>query len=126
MRCSLNKVPLQHKVQDSISRLPDCAGEASDALVIKGDAPNLLRLPEAECPAIGIRPPRSRSSKSWDNKPHHLVHWREFLVRTSITKISVVTETHRSSVPIKLPNGTRMGMLTNASGGWLISFGLLG
>ena len=36
-------------------------------------APKLLRLPEAECPVILIRLPRSRSPKSWDNIPGPVV-----------------------------------------------------
>ena len=30
------------------------------------DAPDLLRLSEADCPMVSIRPPRSRRPKSWD------------------------------------------------------------
>ena len=48
------------KVLGVISRLPGCAGQASDA-------PKLWGLPESECPAIWTRLPRTRSvRKPWD------------------------------------------------------------
>ena len=47
------------KVLGVISRLPGCAGQASDA-------PKLWGSPESECPTIWTRPPRSRCPKSWD------------------------------------------------------------
>ena len=59
------------KVWDVRSRLPDCAGEASDAVsaytqVNMEDASDLLRLPKSECPTVWIRLPRSRCPQSWD------------------------------------------------------------
>ena len=47
------------KVLGVISRLPGCAGQASDA-------PKLWGLPESECPSIWSPLPRSRCPKSWD------------------------------------------------------------
>ena len=51
------------EVQDVISRLPGCAGQASGAVaaytqVTIEDAPKLWRLPESECPTIWIRLPK--------------------------------------------------------------------
>ena len=57
------------KVVDAISRLPGCAGEASDAVSAHTQVkmellPKLLRFSEFECSLIWVRPPRSRCPKS--------------------------------------------------------------
>ena len=57
------------KVPDAISRLPGCAGQASNAVSAKTqvkmeDAPTLLELSESECQAFWISLPRSRRPKS--------------------------------------------------------------
>ena len=90
------------KVSDVNSRLPDCAGEASDAVtqytqLTMEDASKLLRSLEAECPVIWIRSPRSRSPKSWDNIP-------------DLADIQ--------------GKSTKMGMLLHNSNKWLISISL--
>ena len=51
-----------HNVFDVISRLPDCAGDASDAVSAypqakMEDGPDLSSLPKSECPTIWIRLP---------------------------------------------------------------------
>ena len=56
------------KVMDIISRLPDCAGQAADAIsaytqVKMEDAPSLL----TECPDIWTRRPRHKWPKSWSS-----------------------------------------------------------
>ena len=48
------------KVMDVIARLPDCAGQAADAMSAKTkvkleDAPKLVKIPKSECPYIWIR-----------------------------------------------------------------------
>ena len=60
------------KVMDIISRLPDCDGQAADAVssytqVRMKDAPKLLKIPKSECPDIGIRLPRHKWPKSWSS-----------------------------------------------------------
>ena len=50
------------KVLDTVSRLPGCSGQSSDAVSAETqvkfkDAPELLRLPEEDCPIIWIRLP---------------------------------------------------------------------
>ena len=60
------------KVMDVIARLPDCDGQAADAVsaytqVKMEDAPRLLRIPRSECPEILTRLPRHRWPKSWMN-----------------------------------------------------------
>ena len=55
------------KVLGVITRLPGCAGQASDAVsanvqttqVKMKDVPKLLRIPESQCPTIWIRLPLS-------------------------------------------------------------------
>ena len=53
------------KVMDVIARLPDCDGQAADAIsaytqVNLEDAPRLLRIPKSECPDVWIRLPRQK------------------------------------------------------------------
>ena len=60
------------KVMDFISRLPECAGQAADAVsaysqVKMEDAPKLLKIPKSECPDIWIRLPRHKWPKSWSS-----------------------------------------------------------
>ena len=60
------------KVMDVIARLPDCDGQAADAVsaytqVKMEDAPRLLRIPRSESPEIWTRLPRHRWPKSWMN-----------------------------------------------------------
>ena len=60
------------EVMDIISRLPQCAGQAADAVsactqVKMEDAPKLLKIPTSECPDIWIRLPRRKWPKSWSS-----------------------------------------------------------
>ena len=57
---------------DVISRLPGCAGQASDAVsaythVKMKDAPEVLHLSEEDCPKIWISLPKARGPKNWDS-----------------------------------------------------------
>ena len=86
-------------VLDVTSRLPGCAGQASDAVsgyteVKMGDAPTLLGT--LECQTIWIRPPRSRRPKSWDEIQEPVVPlernwyghpWTGLLRATTIWKV---------------------------------------
>ena len=59
-------------VMDVMTRLPDCAGQAVDAVsactqVKMEDAFILLKLPQSECPDVWIRLPRHKWPKSWSN-----------------------------------------------------------
>ena len=60
------------KFSDTISKLPDMAGETSDAIsaytqVKMTEADGLLRMPKEKCPEIWIRiPPRQRPN-GWNN-----------------------------------------------------------
>ena len=58
------------KVMDVIARLPECDGQAADAVsaysqVKMEDAPRLLKIPNSECPGVWIRLPRHTWPKSW-------------------------------------------------------------
>ena len=60
------------KVMDVIARIPDCDGQAADAVsaytqVKIEDAPKLLKIPKSECPDIWTRLPRHKWPKSWAN-----------------------------------------------------------
>ena len=53
------------KVMDVIARLPDCDGQATNAVssytqVKLDDAPRLLKIPKSECPDFWIRLPRHK------------------------------------------------------------------
>ena len=57
------------KVMDVIARLPDCDGQAADAVsayteVKMEEAHKLLKIPKSECPDIWIRLPRHKWPKS--------------------------------------------------------------
>ena len=57
------------KIMDVIARLPNCNGQAADAVSAYSqakleDAPKLLKIPEAECPDVWIRRPRHKWPKS--------------------------------------------------------------
>ena len=60
------------KVMDVTARLPDCQGQAADAVsaytqVKMNDAPKLLKGPKSECPDLWIRVPLHEWPKSWSN-----------------------------------------------------------
>ena len=60
------------KVMDVTARLPDCDGQAADAVsactqVKLEDAPRLLRIPKLECPDMGIRHQRQKWPTSWSD-----------------------------------------------------------
>ena len=57
---------------DIISRLPECAGQAADAVsaftqVEMEDAPKSLKIPKSECPFFWIRLPRHKWPKPWSS-----------------------------------------------------------
>ena len=57
------------KVMDVIARLPDCDGQAADAIsaytqVTMEDAQKLLKIPKSECPDVWIRLPKHKWPKS--------------------------------------------------------------
>ena len=60
------------KFMEFIARLPNCDGQAADAVsaytqVNLEDAPRLLEIPKSECPDIWMRLPRHTWPKLWSN-----------------------------------------------------------
>ena len=60
------------KIMDIKSRLPECSGQAADAVsaytqVNMEDASSLLKIPKSECADIWIRLPRHKWPKSWSS-----------------------------------------------------------
>ena len=60
------------KVMDVFARVPDCDGQAADAVsafteVKMEDVPRLLKIPKSECPDVWIRLPRHTWPNSWAN-----------------------------------------------------------
>ena len=84
------------KVLDVISGLPGCAGLASDVLSaythmkIEG-TPELLRLPESDCPAIWTCRPRPRRPNSWDKIQDPVVTRKRNFYEHFFTKIAMWT-----------------------------------
>ena len=76
------------KVMDIISRLPECSGQAADAVSAKIQVKwkmlsNYWKLPKSECPDIWIRLHRHKWPKSWqhnsttqEQQPQPLPHHR--------------------------------------------------
>ena len=71
-------------VIDVIARVPDCDGQAADAisahtqLKLEHD-PRLLKIPKSECPDFWIRLPRHEWPKSWSNIEDPVVHFERNL-----------------------------------------------
>ena len=93
------------KVRDVISRLPDCAGKATDAVfsfhsVLKGKMiSNSIKNTERRMPSnLGTRQQRSRRPKIIGQNDRSCGTIGSKLVRTSITRIIVGTNIRRSSV----------------------------
>ena len=88
------------RVMDIIARLPDCAGQAADAVsactpVKMEDAPRLLRLPKSECPYIWIRLPRHKWPKSWSTIEDPMVHLERNLYGHRLAGLVVGKDTSR-------------------------------
>ena len=105
------------KVLDVISRLPDWAGGASDAVSPYTHSGKNRRWSQigkvtgSWIPVMWIRLPRSRSPKSWDNMTGSCGTFGNTLVRTYIIGIIVGTRTRRSSAGRMMGQDTRMEML---------------
>ena len=59
------------KVMDDIARLPDCYGQAADAIsaytqVKMEDAHKLFEIPKSQCPDVWIRLPKHKWPESWE------------------------------------------------------------
>ena len=80
------------KVMDVLARLPDCDGQAADAVsaytqVKLEDAARLLQFPKSECPDVWIRLPRHFWPKSWSSIEDPVVPWTKSVpTPTSLTR----------------------------------------
>ena len=118
------------KVMDVIARLPDCDGQAADAVsaytqVKLKDAPRLLEIPKSECPDVWIRLPRQmdeimgKHSRSCGSS-------RTKSVRTP-TRWSLVGKTvRRSSIGNWMEKRTELGMPVCESKTMIILMGFRG
>ena len=66
------------KVMDVLARLPDCDGQAADAISAytqkkMEDALKLLKIPKSECPDVRIRLPKHKWPKSWTCKENPVI-----------------------------------------------------
>ena len=83
------------KIMDVIPRLPDCDGQAADAVsaythVKLEDAPRMLKTPKSECPDVWIRLPRHKWPNSWANMEDPVVPLeRSFLWERQVEEDSV-------------------------------------
>ena len=103
------------KVMDVIARLPDCDGQAVDAVsaytqVKLEDAPKLLRIPKSECPVIWIRLPRHKWPKSWENIRNAVVPLERNLHGHPISRIVVGKTVRRTSLETEMGTSTELGM----------------
>ena len=92
------------KVMDIISRLPECAGQAADAVsaytqVKMKDAPKLLKIPKSECPDIWIRLPRHKWPKSWSSMEDPVVPLERNLYGHPLA--GLVWERQFENIPLK-------------------------
>ena len=96
------------QIMEFIARLPDCDGQAADAVsAYTEDAPKLLRTPKSECPDRWIRNPRHRWPKSWSNIGKSCGSSGTKFVRTS-TCWTTVGDSWKNMLELeweKVPNG---------------------
>ena len=107
----------QHKVMDIISRLPGCAGQASDAVSAKTqvkmeDVPKLLKIPKSECPDIRVRLPRHKWPKSLSSMEDPVVP----LERSSFGRTVMGKAIWENPVEIRLEEGFQLGLLIRTPG----------
>ena len=85
------------KVMDVIARLPDCDGQAADAIsadtqVKLEDAPRSLKIRKSACPEIWIRLPRHKLTKSKE-----ILLTPLFLLRETFTETHLLTYCERGN-----------------------------
>ena len=118
------------KLRDVIARLPDCDGQAADAVsawtqVKLEDAPRILSIPKSERPDIRIRLPRHKWTKSWSNIEDPVVPFERNL--WSPTRRPSVGKTIRGSfVGAWMAKSTELGRSICASETWIILIGIRG
>ena len=114
-------------VSDVISRLPDCAGEASDAVsAYTLEKWKMVQTCEDYRNVIWIRMPRSRSPKSWDNMTDLEVPLERNFCGHPLAGLLVGTKTRRSSVEGGMEKSISIGMLLQCIENWLMSISIRG
>ena len=96
---------------DVIARLPDCGGQARDAVSAKTqekleNALRLFKIPKSECPDLWIRLP-PKWPKSWANVCGSS---REKFIRTPITRIVMGKTIRGSSIGAWMWKSTKLGV----------------
>ena len=104
------------KVTDVIARLPDCAGQAPDAVsaytqVKMEDAPSLLKIPKSERPHIWIRLPKHKWPKSWSSMEDPVVLLARNLYGHPLAGLLLGTAIWESSLRTRLGKSSKLGML---------------
>ena len=110
------------KVMDTISRLPGCDGQASDAVsaytqVKMEDAHKLLKIPKSECPDIWIRLPRHKWPKSWSSIEDPVVPLERNLYGHPLAGLLWERQFEKNPVAAaRLGKGFHLGMLVPSKG----------
>ena len=119
------------KAMDVIARLPDCDGQAADAVsaytqVLMEDAPKLLKIQKSQCSDIWIRLPRHKWPKSWSNS-EDLVVLLETKSAWTPTCRPIEDETVRGSFNgTWMEKSTELGMFVGAPSARSILVGIRG
>ena len=112
----VDDIKLAAKVMDVVARLPDCDGQAADAIsaytqVKMDDTPSLLKIPKSECPDFWIRLPRHKWPTSCSSMEDPVGSSWAKSVRSSISRTIMGKAIRESSIKIQLGKGSRSGML---------------
>ena len=100
---------------DVIARLPDCDGQAADAVfantqVKVEDASRLLRIPKPECPDIWIRLPKHKWPKSWSNIEHPVVPFGRNLYGHPLAELLWERQFEEVLLKLGVEKSTKLGM----------------
>ena len=106
------------KIMDIISRLPDCDGQAADAVSAKTqvkieDAPKLLKIPISQCRDIWIRLPRHKWPKSWSSMEDPVVPLERNLYGHPFGRAVVGKAIWENLIETRLGESFPLGMLNS-------------
>ena len=118
------------KVMDVIAPVPDCDGQAADALspyvqVKMEDAPKFLKIPKSECPDVWIRLPKHKW-QSWNNISDSEVPLERKFIRTPICRTLVGKTVRKVSDGTWVGKSDKLGMLICSQTTKVILSGLCG
>ena len=108
------------KIMDVIGRLPDCDGQAADAVsactqVKLEDGPRLLKIPKSECPDVWIRLPRHKWSKSWANIEDPVVLLKRNVYGHPFVGLLWERQFEEASLELGREKGTMLGMYVRSA-----------